>query len=109
MDTYSTSTRPLRQSYGAEVAGAADVVCVLFVDAEVTFLLDFECGDRAAVVGEEEKGHWEGRRLDRERRALPDGRKGISLVAIMEHSALHREQKLCSVVERSIEQRNCTQ
>jgi hypothetical protein len=90
MDTYLTSTRPLSQSYGAGAAGAADVVCVLFVGAEVTFLLDFECGDRAAVVGEEEKGRWEGRRLDRERRALPGGRKGMSLVAIMENSALHR-------------------
>jgi hypothetical protein len=109
MDTYLTSTRPLSKTYGAGVAGAADVVCVLFVGAEVTFLLDFECGDRAAVAGEEEKVCWEGRRLDRERRAQPDGRKGISLVAIMENSPLHREPTLCSGVERSIKQRNCTQ
>jgi hypothetical protein len=88
----------VRQSYEA---GAADVACVLFVGSDATFLLDFECGDRAAMAGEVEKACWEGRRFDRERKALPDGRKGINFVAIMENSALHRKLKLWSVVERS--------
>ena len=91
----------MRQSYEADEAGAADVACVLFVGSDTNFLLDFECGDRAAVAGEVEKACWGGRRFDRERKALPDGRKGINFVAIMENSALHRKLKLWSVVERS--------
>ena len=56
--------------------------------SEVIFLLDFECADRAAVAGEVEKACWEGRPRERERRALPDGRKGISFVAMMKLSPL---------------------
>ena len=45
---------------------------------------DLECGDSGAVTGEVEKACWEGRLLDKDRRAVPDGRKGISFVAIGE-------------------------
>jgi hypothetical protein len=100
MDAHTSGTRSARQSYGA---GAAAVACLLFAGSEVIFLLDLECGDRAAVAGEVEKACWEGRLLDRERRALPDGRKGINLVAMMKDATLRKKLKLSSVVEGSIE------
>ena len=50
------------------------------------FLAGFDCGDREAVAGVVEKAFWEGRLLDRERRALPDGRSGINFVAMMQSS-----------------------
>ena len=68
----------------------------------VIFLLDFECGDRAAVAGEVEKACWDGRRRDRERKALPEGRKGINFVAMMKLAPLHRMVRLSSVGEESI-------
>ena len=77
-----------RWSYGAV---AADVACVLLAGSEVIFLLGFECGDRAAVAGEVEKVCWEGRRRDKERKAPPDGRKGINLVAMMKLAPLRRK------------------
>ena len=59
---------------------------VLLLGSEVIFLFDFDCGDREAVAGVVEKARWEGRLLNSERRALPDGRSGISFVAIMQLS-----------------------
>ena len=85
--------------YGAV---AAAVACVLFEGSVVIFLLDFECGDRAAVAGEVEKACWEGRRRDKERKALPEGRKGINFVAMMKLAPLRRMVKLSSEVEGSI-------
>ena len=102
-DRYKTS-EAARQPYGA---GAADVACVLFAGSEATFLLVFEDGDRAAVAGEVEKAGREGRRFDRERRALADGLKGINFVAIMENPALHRKLELYLVVEDQSRQGNC--
>jgi hypothetical protein len=97
---FEQHARRAGHSYGA---GAAAVACVLFVGSEVIFLLVFECGDRAAVAGEVAKARWEGRLLDRERRALPDGRKGINFVAMVKLSLLRKRLKLSSRGEGSIE------
>ena len=77
-------------SYGA---GAAAVACVLLLGSEVIFLFDFDCADREVVAGVVEKACWEGRLLDRERRALPDGRSGISFVAMVPTFTLLQETK----------------
>jgi hypothetical protein len=94
-----------RHSYEA---GAATVAWVLLlVGSEVIFLFDFDCGDREAVAGVVEKPCWEGRLLDRERRALPDGRSGISFVAIMQLSPCCKKLKLSSEVNGHFGSRNC--
>lgn len=66
-------------------AGAAAVACVRF-DASVVVLGNvFRCGEMARAAGEEENGcTWTGLVLEKERMASFEGRKGITLAAIME-------------------------
>jgi len=101
---FKQRTRGGRHSYGA---GAAAVAWVLLVGDEVIFLFDFDCGDREAVAGVVEKPRWEGRLLDRERRALPDGRNGINFVAMMQLSPCCKKLKVSSEVKGHFGSRNC--
>jgi hypothetical protein len=77
------------------------------VGSKVIFLFDFDCGDRETVAGVVEKACWEGRLLDRERRALPDGRSGISFVAMMQLSPCCKKLTLSSEVKDHFGSRNC--
>jgi hypothetical protein len=101
---FKQRTRGGRHSYGA---GAAAVAWVLLLGSKVIFLFDFDCGDREAIAGVVEKACWEGRLLDRERRALPDGRSGISFVAMMQLSPCCKKLKLSLEAKGHFGLRNC--